>query len=126
MTSSITRPFVLILTSISFGLVAMLLWRSALLDVGGFQLGAAESVHQLRAFASTWRFWLGVLALVVVVLITIDLWANEELSKVLPLYSISYVAIALIGKFYLGEEVGSSRWLAIALIIVGVNVLLRT
>jgi drug/metabolite transporter (DMT)-like permease len=104
----------------------MLLWRSALMDVGGFQLGASESVRQLRAFASTWRFWIGVLALFVVVLITIDLWANHDLSQVVPMYSISYVAVAVLGKVFLGEEVGTARWLAIALIVAGVTVMVRT
>jgi len=126
MTPSMTRPLLLILTSIAFGLAAMLLWRSALMDVGGFQLGASESVRQLRAFASTWRFWIGVLALFVVVLITIDLWANHDLSQVVPMYSISYVAVAVLGKVFLGEEVGTARWLAIALIVAGVTVMVRT
>jgi drug/metabolite transporter (DMT)-like permease len=41
-----------------------------------------------------------------------------------PLYSLSYVLIALIGQLFLGERVTVRRWLAILIIVAGVFVLL--
>lgn len=120
------RPVILILISITFGLIGLLLWRSALTDVGGFRLETASIGPQLAKLLATWKFWLGALTFVGIVLISLDLWANEELSQVIPLYSLSYVALALIGHFFLGEDVGPQRWAGILAIVAGVVLLVRS
>jgi uncharacterized membrane protein len=43
-----------------------------------------------------------------------------------PLYSLSYVLIALIGQFFLDEQVTMQRWIGILTIVTGVVVLLRS
>jgi len=45
-------------------------------------------------------------------------WA--DLSYVLPVTSVGYVAVALIGKGLLGEEITPRRWAGIVLIMAGV------
>jgi len=117
---------VLILISITLGILALLLWRSALADIGGFQLEMATGGRQLLKLVADWRFWVGVVLLLGVVLISLELYGNEELSRIVPLYSMSYVIIALVGKFYLGEDVTAVRWAGIAAIIVGVFILARS
>lgn len=44
-------------------------------------------------------------------------WA--DLSFVLPVTSIGYVVVALLGRFLLHENVSSERWLGIFLILCG-------
>src|SRR5271167_5078175 len=46
-------------------------------------------------------------------------WA--DLTYVLPATALSYVLMALLGKFFLHENVTTSRWLGIALITIGVG-----
>ena len=94
-------------------------------DVGGFELTAATAGRQLLRLAGTWKFWAGVVVLSGVVLISLELYGNEELSRIVPMYSMSYVLIALVGKFFLGEDVTAMRWAGIALILSGVFVLVR-
>jgi drug/metabolite transporter (DMT)-like permease len=120
------RPVILILISIALGVSGLLLWRSALTDVGGFELSADVAVRQLGRLIATWKFWLGVVVLMGVVLISLELYGNEELSRIVPMYSMSYVLIALIGKFWLGEEVTTMRWVGIIAILAGVGILVRT
>jgi uncharacterized membrane protein len=43
-----------------------------------------------------------------------------------PLYSLSYVLIALIGQLFLGERVTLRRWIGILTIVTGVVVLLQS
>lgn len=124
--ATLMRPVVLILISISLGVTGLLLWRSALVDIGGFQLVAATAGRQLGRLAGAWKFWLGVVALSGVVLISLELYGNEELSRIVPLYSLSYVLIALVGQFFLGEDVGVQRWVGIAAILAGVSLLVRS
>jgi len=61
-----------------------------------------------------------------VLLVSLDLYGSEELSKVVPLYSLSYVLVALIGQVFLDEHVTLRRWIGILLIVAGVVVLLRS
>ena len=61
-----------------------------------------------------------------ILLISLELYGSEELSKVVPLYSLSYVLIALIGQVFLDEDVTLQRWAGIVAIVAGVVVLLRS
>ena len=121
-----TRALLLVLASIACGLGGTYLVRAALLDVGGFTLGGPAAARRLRRLASKRRFWAGAALLAVVLLVSLDLYGSEELSQVVPLYSLSYVLIALIGQLFLGERVTPLRWIGILTIVAGVVLLLRS
>lgn len=121
-----SRAVILILVSITLGLAALLLWKSALNAIGGFELTGERPWTQFLRIFGQWKFWLGALPLVGVVLISLDLWSNEDLSQVVPLYSLSYVAIALIGKFFLDEDVSPQRWIGIGAVLSGVFLIVRS
>jgi drug/metabolite transporter (DMT)-like permease len=123
---SIRRAFLLVLTAIVLGLSGLYLVRAALVDVGGFTLGSPTALHHLVELALEWRFWAGGALIFVISLISLELYGSEELSKVVPLYSLSYVVIALIGQTFLGEHVTLQRWAGIVTIVSGVVVLLRS
>ena len=54
------------------------------------------------------------------------LLSRVELSYAYPALSIGYVLITLVSAFILGEDVSSLRWLAVAIICVGVILLSRS
>jgi drug/metabolite transporter (DMT)-like permease len=120
------RALVLVLAAIATGLGGTYLVRAALVDVGGFALGGQATAHQLRRVATKRRFWAGGALLFVTLLVSLDLYGSQELSKVVPLYSLSYVLIALIGQLFLGEKVTLRRWIAIMIIVAGVVLLLQS
>jgi uncharacterized membrane protein len=120
------RTLLLMLAAIGCGLGGTYLIRAALVDVGGFTVGSRTAARQLRRLAGKRLFWVGSGLIGVVLLVSLDLYGNEELSKVVPLYSLSYVLVALIGQLFLGERVTLRRWVAIAVIVTGVFVLLRS
>jgi uncharacterized membrane protein len=122
----IRRAFLLVLTAIVLGLAGLYLVRAALVDVGGFTLGSASAPRHLADLALEWRSWAGGALIFIILLISLELYGSEELSKVVPLYSLSYVLIALIGQFFLGEDVTLLRWAGIVTIVTGVVVLLRS
>jgi uncharacterized membrane protein len=43
-----------------------------------------------------------------------------DLSFVLPLTATGYILSALLGKFFLGEQVSSERWLGTVLVFLGI------
>jgi len=51
-------------------------------------------------------------------------WA--DLSYVLPVTSIAYGLVALVGRFALHEQVSLARWAGIGLIMIGVTLVGRT
>jgi drug/metabolite transporter (DMT)-like permease len=120
------RAFLLVLTAIACGLAGLYLVRAALVDVGGFTLGSASAPSHLVDLGQEWRFWAGGALLAIILLISLELYGSEELSKVVPLYSLSYVLIAVIGQLFLHERVTLERWGGIATIVTGVVVLLRS
>ena len=122
----IRRAFLLVLTAIVLGLVGLYLVRAALVDVGGFTLGSASALPHLAELALDWRFWAGGALIFAIMLISLELYGSKELSKVVPLYSLSYVLIALIGQLFLDERVTLERWVGIVTIVTGVVVLLRS
>ena len=122
----IRRAFFLVLAAIVLGLAGLYLVRAALVDVGGVTLGSASALPHLADLALEWRFWAGGALIAIILLISLELYGSEELSKVVPLYSLSYVLIALIGQFFLGEDVTLVRWAGIVTIVTGVVVLLRS
>lgn len=121
-----TRALILMLVAIGSGLGGLYLVRAALLEVGGFTLGSTGSLSNLPKLARDWRFWAGGALIAIVLLISLDLYGNEELSQVVPLYSLSYVLIALVGRVFLDEQVTVQRWIGILVIVTGVVVLLRS
>jgi uncharacterized membrane protein len=120
------RPFLLVMLAIVLGLAGLYLVRAALAGIGGFTLGSAAAMARLPALAADWRFLAGGALLLVVLLISLELYGSQELSKVVPLYSLSYVLIALIGELFLHEHVTVQRWIGILTIVVGVVMLLRS
>jgi uncharacterized membrane protein len=121
-----SRALLLVLTAIALGLGGLYLVRAALVHVGGFTVLSTTAPRQLGALAGQWRFWLGGTLIAGVLLISLELYGSEELSKVVPLYSLSYVLIALVGQFFLDERVSLQRWIGILAIVCGVVVLLRS
>jgi drug/metabolite transporter (DMT)-like permease len=124
--SSMKRAFVLVMLAIMFGLVGLYLVRAALVDAGGFTLGSSSSVRHLPRLIADWRFLAGGALLLVVLTISLEIYCNEELSKVVPLYSISYVLVAVIGQVFLHERVTAQRWIGIVVIVTGVVFVLRS
>lgn len=120
------RAVTLVLVAIGCGLIGLYLVRAALLDVGGFRLGSTDALRHIPRLATDWRFLVGGLLIVMILLISLELYGHDELSKIIPLYSLSYVVIALVGQFFLDERVTTQRWLGIAAIVTGVAVVVRS
>jgi uncharacterized membrane protein len=120
------RAVTLVLVAIACGLGGLYLIRAALVDAGGFRLGSADALRHVPELMTDWRFLVGGALILVILLISLELYGSEELSKVVPLYSLSYVFIALIGQVFLDERVTVQRWIGIVTIITGVVVLLRS
>ena len=63
---------------------------------------------------------LGVFLLILWLMSRMTLLSWADLSYVLPVTSIGYVLVALVGRFFLAEQIPARRWAGIGLIVAGV------
>ena len=87
--------------------------------------GLPESEHlsaPMQFIAALFQPWvaLGVVLLVLWQLSRMALLSWADLSYVLPVTSVGYVVVALIGKVLLNEDITGRRWAGIILIMAGV------
>jgi drug/metabolite transporter (DMT)-like permease len=73
----------------------------------------------VRAFSAGWM-WFGVLFMAIAFFALLAMLSWENVSFVIPVTALSYVAGALGGKFLLGERVTPMRWLGVLLVCLGV------
>ena len=73
----------------------------------------------VRAFVNPWVL-VGVGVLMLWMIADLALLSRADVSYVLPVTSISYVLIAILGRFVLVEHISWTRWLGIGVITLGV------
>jgi multidrug transporter EmrE-like cation transporter len=64
--------------------------------------------------------WVGIGLMAVAFLALLAVLSVEDVSFVVPVTALSYVAGALGGAFFLGERVGPERWIGVLLVCLGV------
>src|SRR6266849_10539044 len=83
------------------------------------ELISLSPVPYIRALFNPWVA-VGVSLLIVWLLSHMALLSWADLSYVLPVTSIAYVLVALVGRFVLHEQISIARWAGITLIMMGV------
>jgi drug/metabolite transporter (DMT)-like permease len=85
--------------------------------------GAVTSANWNQLFASLWNPWVltGICLLLIFLCSYLTALSWADLTYVLPATALGYVLMALLGKFFLHENVTLWRWLGIALITAGVG-----
>ncbi|HXS96742.1 MAG TPA: hypothetical protein VN736_19210 [Candidatus Limnocylindrales bacterium] len=83
---------------------------------------SAELSRPWQFVATLFQPWvaLGVALLILWQMSRMALLSWADLSYVLPVTSIGYVVVALIGKVMLHEQISATRWAGILLIVAGV------
>jgi uncharacterized membrane protein len=89
------------------------------------ELLSLSPVPYIRALFNPWVA-AGVSLLIVWLLSHMALLSWADLSYVLPVTSIAYALVALVGRFLLHEQVSPVRWVGIALIVLGDALVGRT
>jgi drug/metabolite transporter (DMT)-like permease len=83
------------------------------------ELLSLSPLPYIRALFNPWVA-VGVSLLIVWLLSHMALLSWADLSYVLPMTSIAYVLVALVGRFLLHEHVSPARWVGVTLIMAGV------
>jgi drug/metabolite transporter (DMT)-like permease len=97
------------------------------LAVGMKRLGPVPISHPDALLAALRTPWVmaGILLLLVWIACYLTALSWADLTFVLPATSLGYVAVALLSKLWLHEQISPWRWLGIALITAGVGFVTR-
>lgn len=93
------------------------------MSIGMKRIGPVPLSHPgelLSALRTPWVLG-GVLLLLIFFACYLTALTWADLTFVLPASSLAYVALALLSKFWLQEQISIARWLGIALITAGVG-----
>jgi len=92
------------------------------------QVGRVLTLSPWPYIAALFNPWvaLGVSLLILWLISQMTLLSWADLSYVLPVTSVGYVLVALVGRFFLHEEITTGRWLGIGLIMMGVMLVTKT
>ncbi len=91
-------------------------------EVKDFRPGALVGVV-FRALRVSWM-WAGLGLMATAFFSLLAVLSRENVSVVVPVTALSYVAGALGGKFFLGEQVTPRRWAGVLLVCTGVAVVI--
>ena len=98
------------------------------LDWGLRKSNTTLSLSPIEYIVAIFDPWvmLGVALLIVWLLSRMTLLSWADLSYVLPVTAIGYVATTLMGRFFLAEQVTPQRWAGTLLIMLGIGFVSRT
>nr|WP_310524344.1 EamA family transporter [Polymorphobacter sp.] len=116
--------FAIVLFSVSLNAMAQVVLRKAMT---GPPLPPASDVMALSfALVGNAWLWAGMLCYAASIGLWLVVLSRVEVSAAYPMLSIGYVLAAVMGYFFLGENVGIERIAGIALICCGVLLVART
>lgn len=121
------RTVILALFSVFLATAGQLVLKTGMTRVGyigGERLG--KPVALLVQLISTWQVVLGLGLFFISAGFWLLVLSRVPLSFAYPFAGLTYLLIALFGKFVLREQVPGVRWLGIAMIIVGILVVGKT
>jgi drug/metabolite transporter (DMT)-like permease len=98
-----------------------------LLAIGMKRLGPVSLSHPDALISALGTPWVlsGVLLLLLWTGCYLTALSWADLTFVLPATSLAYVAVAILSRFWLHEQISSARWLGIVLITAGVGFVTR-
>ena len=118
-----SKTFILLAFMVTFGSSGDVLLSQGMKQLGelhSWAPGAAIAYFSRALDSGTLWLAIGLLMLFLVSYMLVLSWA--DFSYVSPASAIGYVLVALMGYFFLGEHVPTTRWIGVSLICVGVFV----
>jgi len=117
------KTFILLALMVTFGSAGDVVLSQGMKQLGGLQTWAPEQVITFFARALDDRtVWFAITLLILFLVSYMLVLSWADFSYVSPASAFGYVLVALMGYFFLGEHVPTTRWIGVALICVGVIV----
>ncbi|MCM5568952.1 SMR family transporter [Burkholderiaceae bacterium FT117] len=116
---------VLVLTGVVLNALAQSLLKAGANRLGPVEFSLSQAWPVTLRVLGEWPFLLGFACYGISLIVWIAALTRVPVTIAYPMLSIGYVINALIARFWLGETLGTSGWLGIALIGAGVALIAR-
>lgn len=115
----------LVLTGVLLNALAQSLLKAGTNRLGAVRFSLDQALPLGMRVLAEWPFLLGFLCYGVSLVVWIAALTRVPVTVAYPMLSIGYVINALIARYWLGETLGGSGWMGIALICAGVVLIAR-
>jgi multidrug transporter EmrE-like cation transporter len=121
------KTYALLFLEVFFGALGNTLFDKGMKQIGALGFASASEIWAgaLRTFTNG-TIWMGVLCMLLFIVCHMLVLSWADFSFVMPFSAVSYALVPLFAYLWLGEKVLPLRWVAIALIVVGVLLVSRT
>jgi len=121
------KTIVVMLIAITSGAIGDIFLTQGMKTSGDLSaMSLRQIIDTVISAATNWRLILGTAMQAVYFGLWLAVLSWEDLSVALPLQALSYVIVAFLAQWYLGENVTPMRWAGIALVCAGVMLITRS
>ena len=121
------KTLVVMLIAITAGAVGDIFLTQGMKSTGDISaMSFRQIIDIVFKSLSNWRLILGTAMQAVYFGLWLAVLSWEDLSVALPLQAVSYLVVAFLAQWFLGEQVSGMRWAGICLICVGVALVTRS
>lgn len=121
------KTLIVMLIAITAGAVGDIFLTQGMKNSGDISSMSFRQIIATTLGALTnWRLILGTALQAVYFGLWLAVLSWEDLSVALPLQALSYLVVAFLAQWYLGEQVTGMRWAGICLICVGVALVTKS
>ena len=115
------KPFVVVLLGVALTSSGQVLFAKCVRERAKPQSGSEASRHWRQLFTALGdrRAATGVVCMLIAFPLGLLALEMADVSVAVPLGAVSYILATFMGKFYLGERVGTLRWLGVITIVIG-------
>lgn len=121
------KTLIVMLFAITAGAVGDIFLTQGMKSSGDLSaMGLRQIVDTVFKALTNWRLILGTAMQAVYFGLWLAVLSWEDLSVALPLQALSYIVVAFLAQWYLGENVSPTRWAGIGLIFAGVVLITKS
>jgi drug/metabolite transporter (DMT)-like permease len=121
------KTLIVMLLAITAGAVGDIFLTQGMRDSGDISaMGVRQIVDTVIKALTNWRLILGTAMQAVYFGLWLAVLSWEDLSVALPMQALSYIVVAFLAQWYLGEQVTPLRWAGISLVCVGVMMITKS
>lgn len=121
------KTLIVMLLAITAGAVGDIFLTQGMKSAGDLSaMGLKQIFDTVIKALTNWRLILGTALQAVYFGLWLAVLSWEDLSVALPMQALSYIVVAFLAQWYLGENVTPMRWAGISLVCVGVMMITRS
>jgi uncharacterized membrane protein len=122
-----TKTYVVLFLMVSVGTLGNVALDKGMKDVGTVDISSRATIlKSLLQILGSRDIWLGISLMLAFMICHMLVLSWADFSFVMPFSAVSYALVPLAGYLWLDEKVHPSRWVGIALIVLGVLLVSRT